>query len=150
MGGIISGRNIHKSFGALKVLRGIDIEVERGAVVSIVGRSGAGKTTLLQILGTLARPDGQPRASIAIDGAEVNALGDRELSAFRNRNIGFIFQFHQLLPEFSALENAALPALIAGENKKTAREKARELLCFLKLEARMHHSSPEENNNAWP
>ena len=104
--------NITKSFGNLQVLRGIDLEIEKGEIVSIVGPSGAGKTTLLQIMGTLDMPDD---GSVVIDGTQVNRMRERELSAFRNRHIGFVFQFHQLLPEFTALENVMIPAFIAGK-----------------------------------
>ena len=139
---MISARNIHKSFGQLEVLKGIDLTIERGEVVSIVGRSGAGKTTLLQILGTLEKPDfGAPNLTIA--GTDVLRLGDRELSAFRCRHIGFVFQFHQLLPEFSALENVMMPALIADIPNSKARCRAAELLDFLGLKDRMKHRPNE-------
>ena len=107
--------NITKSFGNLQVLRGIDLEIEKGEIVSIVGPSGAGKTTLLQIMGTLDMPDG---GSVVIDGTQVNRMREKELSAFRNRHIGFVFQFHQLLPEFTALENVMIPAFIAGRGQQ--------------------------------
>lgn len=136
---MVSGRNIHKTFNGLRVLKGIDIGIQVGSVVSIVGKSGAGKTTLLQILGTLSRPDKRPKAEISIDNKALHALSDRKLSGFRNRHIGFIFQFHQLLPEFNALENIALPALIAGDSRRVAEEKALALLRFLKLEGRAKH-----------
>ncbi len=109
--------NITKSFGNLQVLRGIDLEIEKGEIVSIVGPSGAGKTTLLQIMGTLDMPDG---GSVVIDGTQVNRMREKELSAFRNRHIGFVFQFHQLLPEFTALENVMIPAFIAGRGQQEA------------------------------
>ena len=109
--------NITKSFGNLQVLRGIDLEIEKGEIVSIVGPSGAGKTTLLQIMGTLDMPDG---GSVVIDGTQVNRMREKELSAFRNRHIGFVFQFHQLLPEFTALENVMIPAFIAGRGQHSS------------------------------
>lgn len=127
---------ITKSFGGLQVLRGIDLEIEKGEVVSIVGPSGAGKTTLLQIMGTLDMPD---KGSVMIDGTLVNHLKEKELSAFRNKHIGFVFQFHQLLPEFTALENVMLPALIAREKPTVAERKAKELLDLLRLTDRMEH-----------
>ena len=120
--------NITKSFGNLQVLRGIDLEIEKGEIVSIVGPSGAGKTTLLQIMGTLDMPDG---GSVVIDGTQVNRMRERELSAFRNHHIGFVFQFHQLLPEFTALENVMIPAFIAGRGQQEAKEAATEILEFM-------------------
>lgn len=122
--------NITKSFGNLQVLRGIDLEIEKGEIVSIVGPSGAGKTTLLQIMGTLDMPDG---GSVVIDGTQVNRMREKELSAFRNRHIGFVFQFHQLLPEFTALENVMIPAFIAGRGQQEAKEAATEILEFMGL-----------------
>ena len=116
------------SFGNLQVLRGIDLEIEKGKIVSIVGPSGAGKTTLLQIMGTLDMPDG---GSVVIDGTQVNRMREKELSAFRNRHIGFVFQFHQLLPEFTALENVMIPAFIAGRGQQEAKEAATEILEFM-------------------
>ena len=132
---ILSIRNIHKSFGALEVLKGIDTDIARGEMVSIVGASGAGKTTLLQVMGTLLRPD---EGSITLADTDVTRLGDAALSRFRNQHIGFIFQFHQLLPEFTALENVMLPALIAGQSKRAA-----ELLEFMGLTARAEHKPAE-------
>lgn len=132
--------NIRKSFGQLEVLKGIDLSIIRGEVVSIVGPSGAGKTTLLQIIGTLDRPD---TGTVVIDGADVTALSQRKLSDFRNRNIGFVFQFHQLLPEFTALENIMIPALIAGTSRKAAHSRAEELLSFMKLTERAAHKPAE-------
>src|ERR1043165_7588979 len=114
---MISARNIHKSFKGLEILKGVDLEIKQGEVVSIVGSSGAGKTTLLTILGTLDRPD---KGEVSINGESVFGLNDKKLAAFRNKNIGFVFQFHQLLPEFTALENVAIPALIARTGKKQA------------------------------
>jgi len=133
---MIEVQNIHKSFGQLEVLKGIDFSVNKGEIVSIIGKSGAGKTTLLQIIGTLDRPDS---GKILIDNTNVFALGEKQLSAFRNRHIGFIFQFHQLLPEFTALENVMMPALIAGQSRHQAEEKAKDLLCQLGLSERMTH-----------
>lgn len=137
---ILSIRNIHKSFGALEVLKGIDTDIARGEMVSIVGASGAGKTTLLQVMGTLLRPD---EGSITLADTDVTRLGDAALSRFRNQHIGFIFQFHQLLPEFTALENVMLPALIAGQSKRAAASRAAELLNFMGLTARAEHKPTE-------
>lgn len=133
---MIKAENIHKSFGTLEVLKGVSLEVKRGEVVSIVGQSGAGKTTLLQILGTLSAMDS---GSLRIDGAEVSAMNDNQLSDFRNRHIGFVFQFHHLLPEFSALENVMLPALIAGRSKREAEQEAANLLKMMNLSDRTTH-----------
>lgn len=133
---IIEATGIRKSFGTLEVLKGVDLAVRRGEIVAIVGKSGAGKTTLLQILGTLDRPD---RGTVCIDGQDVFALGEKELAKFRNRHIGFIFQFHQLLPEFTALENVMIPALIAGEGRSESRRRAEQLLADLGLSERLHH-----------
>ena len=137
---ILSIRNIHKSFGALEVLKGIDTDIARGEMVSIVGASGAGKTTLLQVMGTVLRPD---EGSITLADTDVTRLGDAALSRFRNQHIGFIFQFHQLLPEFTALENVMLPALIAGQSKRAAANRAAELLDFMGLTARAEHKPTE-------
>ena len=137
---MIQGIDIHKSFGSLEVLKGLNIEVQTGEVVAVVGPSGAGKTTLLQILGTLDRPN---KGSIQFDGTEVTKLTDREQALFRNRHIGFVFQFHQLLPEFSALENVSIPALIAGKSKKEAEALALEMLEYLNLSQRIHHKPSE-------
>ena len=128
--------NITKHFGPLQVLKGIDLHIAQGEVVSIVGPSGAGKTTLLQIMGTLERPDS---GTITINGIDTSTLHGNKLSDFRNRNIGFVFQFHQLLPEFTALENIMIPAFIAGDSNKAAKEKALELLRFMGLEDRASH-----------
>ena len=133
---MIQASGIRKSFGTLEVLKGVDFTVEPGQVVSIMGASGAGKTTLLQILGTLLTPDA---GSLMVDGTDVLQLGSKELSAFRNRRIGFVFQAHHLLPEFSALENVMIPALIGGASAKEAREKAMSLLQKVGLEARAGH-----------
>jgi len=132
--------NITKSFGSLQVLRGIDLDVEKGEVVSIVGPSGAGKTTLLQIMGTLDAPDS---GVVLIDGTPVGRMKERELSAFRNRHIGFVFQFHQLLPEFTAVENVMIPALIAGQGKREAQDSALEILRFMGLTERASHKPNE-------
>ncbi|MBO7323988.1 MAG: ABC transporter ATP-binding protein [Bacteroidales bacterium] len=137
---MIQGINIKKSFGSLQVLKGIDIQVEAGEVVAIVGPSGAGKTTLLQILGTLDRPDS---GSIFIDGQDVSAMNDAQQAVFRNRHIGFVFQFHQLLPEFTALENVSIPALIAGCSHRQAEKQAAEILEQLGLSDRRHHKPSE-------
>ncbi len=129
-------KNIYKSFGNLQVLKDISLTIGKGEIVAIVGPSGAGKTTLLQIAGTLEKPD---TGSILFNGIELIGMKDKRLSEFRNSNIGFVFQFHQLLPEFTAQENVALPALIAGKSKKNAMERAAELLTQLGLSERMHH-----------
>lgn len=132
--------NITKNFGSLQVLWGIDLRIEKGEIVSIVGPSGAGKTTLLQIMGTLDRPD---TGKVYIDGTEVNNLGEKPLSAFRNRHIGFVFQFHQLLPEFTALENVMIPAFIAGVGQQKAKTAALEMLDFMGLAERASHKPNE-------
>lgn len=138
---IIEATNIHKSFGTLEVLKGIDLSVDTREVISIVGASGAGKTTLLQILGTLEAPSAG--ASLKICGQEVTALSARKQAELRNEQIGFIFQAHQLLPEFTALENVMLPALLRGDRRSKAKDRARALLCRLGLEARMDHKPAE-------
>lgn len=140
---MIKAKNIQKSFGSLQVLKGIDLTIQQGEVVSIVGKSGAGKTTLLQILGTLEKPDNTNSPSIEIAGTDILKLGDKALSAFRNRHIGFVFQFHQLLPEFSALENVMMPALIARQSQNEAQTRAKELLDFLGLADRLKHRPNE-------
>ena len=137
---MIEVKDIHKSFGDLEVLKGVNLKVEKGEIVAIVGKSGAGKTTLLQIIGTLDRPT---KGQILIDGTDVFAMKDRELAAFRNRHIGFIFQFHQLLPEFTALENVCIPAMIAREKEKEYVERATQLLTELGLKDRMNHKPNE-------
>lgn len=133
---MIRAGGIRKSYGDLKVLKGIDLEIKEKEVVAIVGASGAGKTTLLQILGTLDRPDS---GTVIYNGNDVSNLPPRALAAFRNKNIGFVFQFHQLLPEFTALENVCIPALIAGTSKNAAEEKAASLLGFLGMAERLDH-----------
>ena len=137
---MIDIQGITKSFGSLQVLKGIDLHIGRGEVVSIVGPSGAGKTTLLQIVGTLDKPDS---GEVVIDGVKVGGLNKKKLADFRNRHIGFVFQFHQLLPEFTALENIMIPALIGGASRKTAEQRARELLRFMNLEDRASHKPSE-------
>lgn len=133
---MIRAENIHKSYGKLEVLKGISIDISKGQIISIVGASGAGKSTLLHILGTLDKAD---RGSVIINGQEISKLNERKLSLFRNKEIGFIFQFHHLLPEFTALENICIPAYIAGESKKNAVDKAIKLLDFLHLTDRKDH-----------
>jgi lipoprotein-releasing system ATP-binding protein len=137
---MIDLQGITKSFGSLQVLKGIDLHIDRGEVVSIVGPSGAGKTTLLQIIGTLDRPDA---GSLCVDGVDVSALSAKKLADFRNRHIGFVFQFHQLLPEFTALENIMIPAYIAGTSQKAAKQRAQELLQFMGLSDRASHKPSE-------
>lgn len=137
---IVDARNIEKSFGALKVLKGIDFQVEKGEVTSIMGASGAGKSTLLQILGTLSTPDS---GSLIIDGTDVLSLSSRQLAAFRNTRLGFVFQFHHLLPEFTSLENVMIPAFIAGRSEKQAKAEALELLGILGLSERASHKPSE-------
>ena len=137
---MIEIRNIKKSFGNLEVLKGIDLDIERGKIVSIVGPSGAGKTTLLQIMGTLDKPD---CGSVIIDGTDVMKLSDTKRSAFRNKHMGFVFQFHQLLPEFTALENVMMPALIGGTSRREAKKRAEELLAFMGLSERVSHKPNE-------
>ena len=137
---MIDIKNITKRFGSLQVLKGIDLHINKGEIVSIVGPSGAGKTTLLQIIGTLDKPDS---GSIVIDGIDVSNLSKAKLSDFRNRHLGFVFQFHQLLPEFTALENIMIPAFIAGTSQSEAKERAMELLKFMGLEDRASHKPNE-------
>lgn len=137
---MIKAEGITKSFGTLEVLKGIDFHADNGEIVSIVGPSGAGKTTLLQILGTLSRPDS---GSVLINNQETNHLDDTRLAAFRNQSIGFIFQFHHLLPEFTALENVCIPAFIAKVGKKEALSRASDLLDYLRLSERLNHKPSE-------
>lgn len=137
---MIEIKGVTKSFGSLQVLKGIDLRIEKGEIVSIVGPSGAGKTTLLQILGTLDKPDG---GSVVVDGIETSTLSTNKLSEFRNTHLGFVFQFHQLLPEFTAIENIMIPAYIAGMKPKEARSRAEELLEFMGLSDRATHKPNE-------
>ena len=137
---MINIQNITKSFGKLQVLKGISLHIGKGEIVSIVGPSGAGKTTLLQIMGTLDKGD---TGSVVINGIDVTKMKDRELSRFRNLHIGFVFQFHQLLPEFTALENVMIPGMIAGKPKRANRERAEELLKYLGMGDRMSHKPKE-------
>lgn len=137
---MIQLHNIHKSFGSLEVLKGIDLTIGKGEIVSIVGPSGAGKTTLLQIIGTLDRPDS---GRVLFDGIDVSVYKEKQLSAFRNNHIGFVFQFHQLLPEFSAVENVMMPALIQGASMNDARRRAMEMLDYLSLTDRATHKPAE-------
>ena len=137
---MIDIKGIKKSFGSLEVLKGIDLHIDKGEVVSIVGPSGAGKTTLLQIIGTLDRPDA---GTITIDGIDVSKLSSKKLSDFRNQHIGFVFQFHQLLPEFTAIENIMIPAYIAGASHREAKQRAQELLEFMGLSDRASHKPNE-------
>ena len=137
---MIDIKNITKSFGNLQVLKDINLHINKGEVVSIVGPSGAGKTTLLQIIGTLDKPDS---GTICLDGIDVNKLSTRKLSDFRNQHIGFVFQFHQLLPEFTALENIMIPAYIAGKSNSEAKQRALELLEFMGLSDRANHKPAE-------
>jgi lipoprotein-releasing system ATP-binding protein len=133
---MIIAKNLHKKFAELEILRGVDLEIKKGEIVSIVGSSGAGKTTLLTILGTL---DKASSGQVNIDGQEISGLSERKLAAFRNRHIGFVFQFHQLLPEFTALENVCIPALIAKRKKRDAEKKATDLLELFGLGSRLQH-----------
>lgn len=137
---MIDIKGITKSFGSLQVLKGIDLHIDKGEIVSIVGPSGAGKTTLLQIIGTLDKPD---KGSVMIDNTDVSQLSEKRLADFRNQHIGFVFQFHQLLPEFTALENIMIPAFIAGKSRHEARERAGELLAFMDLSDRAGHKPNE-------
>jgi lipoprotein-releasing system ATP-binding protein len=133
---MIHAENIHKAYGTLKVLKGISLDIDKGEIVSIVGASGAGKSTLLHILGTLDNAD---QGTVAINGTRIGSLNEKKLSSFRNREIGFVFQFHHLLPEFTALENVCIPAFIAGVSKKEATARATELLDMLELTDRLEH-----------
>ena len=137
---MIDIKGITKSFGNLQVLKGIDLHINKGEVVSIVGPSGAGKTTLLQIIGTLDRPD---EGTVVIDGMEISQLSKKRLADFRNQHIGFVFQFHQLLPEFTALENIMIPAFIAGKSRNEAKKRAEKLLAFMDLSDRAGHKPNE-------
>ena len=137
---MIQVNDIHKSFGDLEVLKGVNLAVDKGEIVAVIGKSGAGKTTLLQIIGTLDRPT---KGQVVVDGTDVFALKEKELASFRNRHIGFIFQFHQLLPEFTALENVCIPAMIAREKEAEYRPRAEQLLTDLGLGERMNHKPNE-------
>jgi lipoprotein-releasing system ATP-binding protein len=136
---MITAQNITKHYGELQVLKSVSVSINAGEIISIVGASGAGKTTLLQILGTLDKADKNSNGSLIINGQNINALSDKELSKFRNQNLGFIFQFHQLLPEFTALENVCIPAFIADKNKAETEKRAKELLDYLGLKERYSH-----------
>ncbi len=137
---MITAKQLKKSFGQVHVLKGLDFNVEKGEIVLVVGASGAGKTTLLQILGTLDRPDS---GQLHFDGTDISSLNEKDLAAFRNKNIGFVFQFHHLLPEFTALENVCIPAFIAKKSKAEATTKAKELLNMLGLDHRLNHKPSE-------
>lgn len=140
---MIKARNIHKFYGELEVLKGVDLAIEKGEIVAVVGASGAGKTTLLQILGTLDLPAQKKDTLIEINGQNITGLNQKQLARFRNKHIGFIFQFHQLLPEFTAIENVCIPGLIAGLNPKDVELEARELMHFLGLTDRLNHKPSE-------
>lgn len=137
---MIHTTGITKSFGSLQVLKGIDLSINKGEFVSIIGASGAGKTTLLQIIGSLDKAD---QGDLTVDGVKLNHLSEKKLAEFRNQHIGFVFQFHQLLPEFTALENVCIPGFIAGRKKQEVEAKAKDLLCKMGLEERMHHKPSE-------
>ncbi|MCL7753231.1 ABC transporter ATP-binding protein [Polaribacter sp. Z022] len=140
---MIIGKNIHKYFGDVQVLKGVNLHIKKGEIVAIVGPSGAGKTTLLQILGTLDKPIKEENFELSLNDISLKDLADKELSSFRNNHIGFIFQFHQLLPEFTALENVCIPAFIAKKSKNETEKKAKELLAFLGLSHRINHKPNE-------
>ena len=140
---MIQAKNIHKYFDDLHVLKGVDLNIKKGEIVSIVGASGAGKTTLLQILGTLDKASSKENFELIINGTSIINLNDKNLAKFRNEHIGFIFQFHQLLPEFTALENVCIPAFIKGQDKSDAEKRGKELLDFLGLTERYHHKPNE-------
>ena len=140
---MIIAKNIHKYYDNLHVLKGVDLHIKQGEIVSIVGSSGAGKTTLLQILGTLDIPDKKDNTSLELNNQNVLLMKDKALSKFRNKHLGFIFQFHQLLPEFTALENVCIPAYIAGNDKTTTEKEAMKLLDYLGLSDRIHHKPNE-------
>ncbi len=140
---MIIAKNIHKYYDNLHVLKGVDLHIQKGEIVSIVGASGAGKTTLLQILGTLDNPKNSNNTSLEINGDNILLMKDRSLSKFRNTRLGFIFQFHQLLPEFTALENVCIPAYIAGKDRPATEAEAKKLLSYLGLSERIHHKPSE-------
>ncbi len=136
---MILAKNIHKYYGNVEVLKGVNLHIKKGEIVAIVGSSGAGKTTLLQIIGTLDKPLKEQTFELSLNGISLKDLSDKKISSFRNKHIGFIFQFHQLLPEFTALENICIPAFIAKKRKRETNEKAMKILTFLGLENRIHH-----------
>ncbi len=140
---MVIAKNIHKYYGEVEVLKGVDLEIKKGEIVAIVGPSGAGKTTLLQILGTLDKPLKEQDFTLEINGISLKNLSDKNIAAFRNEHVGYIFQFHQLLPEFTALENVCIPAFIGKKDRKETELKAQELLAFLGLEDRIHHKPSE-------
>jgi len=140
---MIKAKNIHKFYGDLEVLKGVDLHITKGEIVAIIGPSGAGKTTLLQILGTLDKPTNMDDVSLSLFDQNILELNDKALSKFRNEHIGFIFQFHQLLPEFTALENVCIPAFIANKSKQQVEKEAKEILEFLGLSHRIHHKPNE-------
>lgn len=140
---MITGKNIHKRYGEVQVLKGVNLQINSGEIIAIIGPSGAGKTTLLQILGTLDQPDENISYELSINGTEIRNLDDSDISAFRNQHIGFIFQFHQLLPEFTALENVCIPGFIAKRSKFEVEQRAKELLDFLDLSHRINHKPNE-------
>ncbi|MFD2565734.1 ABC transporter ATP-binding protein [Pseudotenacibaculum haliotis] len=140
---MVIAKNIHKYYGDVEVLKGVDLEIQKGEIVAIVGPSGAGKTTLLQILGTLDKPIKELDFELSINGTSLKSLSDKQVSSFRNEHIGYIFQFHQLLPEFTALENVCIPAFIGKKDKVSTEKKAKEILTFLGLEDRIQHKPNE-------
>tara|TARA_R110001632_G_scaffold124451_2_gene237406 strand:- start:47810 stop:48469 length:660 start_codon:yes stop_codon:yes gene_type:complete len=140
---MVIAKNIHKYYGEVEVLKGVDLKIKKGEIVAIVGPSGAGKTTLLQILGTLDKPLKEQDFTLEINGISLKNLSDKNIAAFRNEHVGYIFQFHQLLPEFTALENVCIPAFIGKKDRKETELKAKELLIFLGLEDRIHHKPSE-------
>lgn len=140
---MVTAKNIHKYYGKVEVLKGVDLHIEKGEIVAIVGPSGAGKTTLLQILGTLDKPIKEQDFELEINGMSLKNMTDKEVSSFRNHHIGYIFQFHQLLPEFTALENVCIPAFIAKKDKAETEKRALEILSFLGLKERIHHKPSE-------
>ncbi|QXP74351.1 ABC transporter ATP-binding protein [Tenacibaculum sp. AHE15PA] len=140
---MIIAKNIHKHYGEVEILKGVNLHIKKGEIVAIVGPSGAGKTTLLQILGTLDKPQVNKNYELLVNNSAIKGLSDKEVSSFRNKHIGFIFQFHQLLPEFTALENVCIPAFIGGKSKITTEKRAKELLSFLGLSHRENHKPNE-------
>ncbi len=140
---MVTAKNIHKYYGDLQVLKGVDLHIKKGEIVAIVGPSGAGKTTLLQILGTLDKPVDTSPFELTVNDISLKSLSDKQISSFRNEHVGFIFQFHQLLPEFTALENVCIPAFIAKKGRKETEAKAKKILDFLGLSERIHHKPNE-------